>query len=648
MPEEVHETIVNDRLSQLLNREFGMDSRAERTTQRKRPDIIVSSKGLLIGIETSFQKDDAERDALERMNQRRADLVIALWLKTRYSGLSESELDTAIKGSTFDVKVLSETHERLDAYLPQKLRNRLSPEGWFTDIVLSDLKDFIDSAPEFLVKEEKVVELMSRVEEEIYFFVRSMSSVDRDGEHAKKFYDLFWKLYGLSLGKSPSEISDVIFGQVALSILLSSAFYEHARDFNPDFKDLDSRIQSDPINGLKQSLQDLLRIDYKVALRTTVEILTMLPISMAGRTKHLCQLGIRIAEDKALLRRDFAGRIYHRITGDLALKKGFATFYTEIPSAYLLTGLSFDALLENTTPEKQVKLLEDIKVGDFACGSGTLLTSSVHVVDRIASRLKFFDEVDVDLDHLIQHMIEDGVYGIDALRYASQITAINLALISPSNLRKQNVYSVHLGYKKDSNFTWLGSLELLKDTESFAGLLAWIEGGLKGAVEKVSVEDIQEEISLPAGFDLIIMNPPFTRATGRSKKIEAGRNAFFGFIADEVARGKVKQSYELIRDDVRSSLTKIAEKTKDFPPDIHNIVIRKNSDLAQYLGVGQAGEGLIFLYMGYRLVKKDGVIGFVVPRSILAGVHWFLSRTLLASKFHVKYVIVSSDPNGYD
>jgi hypothetical protein len=43
------------------------------------------------------------------------------------------------------------------------------------------------------------------------------------------------------------------------------------------------------------------------------------------------------------------------------------------------------------------------------------------------------------------------------------------------------------------------------------------------------------------------------------------------------------------------------------------------------------------------------VIAFVLPRNLLAGASWFLARTLLASKFHVRYIIVSSDPGrGYN
>ncbi len=49
-----------------------------------------------------------------------------------------------------------------------------------------------------------------------------------------------------------------------------------------------------------------------------------------------------------------------------------------------------------------------------------------------------------------KRLIEDGIYGIDALRYASQITAINLALIGPpGKITKENVFTIYLGALND-------------------------------------------------------------------------------------------------------------------------------------------------------------------------------------------------------
>jgi len=59
--------------------------------------------------------------------------------------------------------------------------------------------------------------------------------------------------------------------------------------------------------------------------------------------------------------------------------------------------------------------------------------------------------------------------------------------------------------------------------------------------------------------------------------------------------------------------------------------------------------GLLSLYLAYRYVKPGGVIAFVLPRNLLSGVSWFLARMLLANKFHLRYVIVSSDAEkGYN
>lgn len=61
------------------------------------------------------------------------------------------------------------------------------------------------------------------------------------------------------------------------------------------------------------------------------------------------------------------------------------------------------------------------------------------------------------------------------------------------------------------------------------------------------------------------MNPPFSRATGRSSTFEEERSSFFGFIADKEARKKVKESYEEVRSMVRQQLLNIAYTEKHLP-----------------------------------------------------------------------------------
>jgi hypothetical protein len=364
---------------------------------------------------------------------------------------------------------------------------------------------------------------------------------------------------------------------------------------------------------------NLLKIDYRPAIELSIEMLSFLPIGVTERVKDLIDLAIRIASRKALLRRDFAGRLYHEITGNIAIRKGFATFYTEIPAAYLLAHLAVQALLglgarplTSLALEEVRKIIEKIrsvKVRDFACGSGTLLTASYSALMHIATLLKYhYNLEDVDLEQLGRELIENGVYGIDALRYASQITAVNLALISPGTITKENVYTIYLGYIPEKKQAWLGSLELLRNGGRVGGLLAYVEDALRGVAEKVSIQGSEGAFSIPPQFDVVIMNPPFTRATGRGERFGEARG-LFGLIVDESIRKQFLEAYERVREDVRRSLRAIAQSASSMLPEpLRQIVQGLMPETKQYLSIGQAGEGLLFLYLAYRYVKNGVVV----------------------------------------
>jgi len=191
---------------------------------------------------------------------------------------------------------------------------------------------------------------------------------------------------------------------------------------------------------------------------------------------------------------------------------------------------------------------------------------------------------------------------------------------------------------------------LLNNSKRVGGLLAYIEGGLRGAVGKVSVSGVEGTFTVPDNFDLIIMNPPFTRATGRTETYgKEGERGLFGFIADEKARQNLLNRLDDVRDRVRQSLIENAKAYRDVFPNIIREAIDGKGDLDAYLSIGQAGEGLLFLYLAHRFIRDGGVIAFVLPRNLLMGVSWFLARVLLATRYHLKYVVVSSDPeNGYN
>jgi hypothetical protein len=170
------------------------------------------------------------------------------------------------------------------------------------------------------------------------------------------------------------------------------------------------------------------------------------------------------------------------------------------------------------------------------------------------------------------------------------------------------VYTIYLGYIPEKKQAWLGSLELLRNGGRVGGLLAYVEDALHGVAEKVSIQGSEGAFSIPPQFDVVIMNPPFTRATGRGERFGEARG-LFGFIVDESIRKQFLEAYERVREDVRRSLRTIAQSASNMLPEpLRQIVQGLMPETKQYLSIGQAGEGLLFLYLAYRYVKNGVVV----------------------------------------
>ncbi len=131
-------------------------------------------------------------------------------------------------------------------------------------------------------------------------------------------------------------------------------------------------------------------------------------------------------------------------------------------------------------------------------------------------------------------------------------------------------------------------------------------------------------------FSTAPRNPPFTRATGRPETYgeEREKRGLFGFVADENARQKLLNRLDDVRKSVRQSLIENAKAHRNvfqnmihmFQNTIQEIIDGKRG-LSEYLNIGQAGEGLLFLYLAHRFVRNGGVIAFVLPSYLAWGTY---------------------------
>lgn len=626
MAKQAFESRLNILLSELLN-QIGVVSHSE-YIGKGRKDVIIYHQGLAIVLEGSYDKKDAENDAKRRIEQLACDVAVAVhYPKTFSQELTERELKDKLKEAKLPVRVI--VPEDVSGTLLRKLHETdviAKPiEEWY-DLNVNLLATLIQEIAQFIIKEEMVGEAEEEVARLVEMFVSHLSLHKHTHKIAINIDQALYKLYGFSIG-DPKEIKEAIFAQATLAILLGSVYYESIR-YAHRLDSLESFARvSNPQRALEKGTHEILKINYEPIFELVNDILKAFP-AMKRPFSQLLNLAVTIASKRTLLRRDLAGKVYHQVVGDWALKKGLATFFTQVPAAYLLLHLAKPTLS---------------RLADFACGSGTLLvaaysaTNSQHRLSLLKSGL---DKHPPDIERDFHIAFMKHCHAFDVLGYASQITALNLALHSPETpiTESSPTCTMPLGYREKDSIVSLGSLEFARTDMKIDQIFAQVVKRGVGKQEKDAVIDILRQ----KPFDLIVMNPPFSRTTGRGGRSGGG---LFGFMGEKNVRKIVLDDYNNLRKDIKAKLNSKARKLlKNTSLD----VLVTDSELRSYREIWQAGEGLLFLYLADVKLQLEGKVCFVLPKGLLSGVSWFLARALLASSYNIEHIIVSYEPNCYN
>jgi hypothetical protein len=354
---------------------------------------------------------------------------------------------------------------------------------------------------------------------------------------------------------------------------------------------------------LTQQWNLILRENYEPVFGLASEVLDAFPTSPDTESilREIIDAAINVVASGVLLRHDFMGRVYHRLLLHTTAHY-YATYYTSIPAAWLLANLA----LKTPHPSWDFSSLDAIsrfRFIDPACGSGTLLsaaymaTKDLYILSRPAS---------LDLDALHKLLVEQVVHGWDILDYASHLTLTTLSLHSNRvRVRDSNVLTLPAGV--DQNGVHLGSLDVLSQTRAIPGkgfTTPAAQHGMEGSRERQIVP--HEEFGK---YDLVIMNPPFSRS--------AKPNTKFGYSSPDVR----KQMAHALR-----TLTEEMGVT----------------------GIGHAGLGAYFMLLALRLTKPDGRIAVVIPRAMLSGVSWRRVRRDYLQNCEIEYIVSNYDPGSPD
>ena len=287
---------------------------------------------------------------------------------------------------------------------------------------------------------------------------------------------------------------------------------------------------------------------------------------------------------------DLTGRIFQRLIAD---RKYLATFYTLPASAALLARLAVAKL--DGVDWSDADTIATLRVGDFACGTGALLSA---VYEQIATR---HERTGGNPAQLHPAMMEEVLYGCDVMPSAIHITGSTLSGMQPQvQFGKSRLYTLAYGRQPDGSVK-IGSLELLHATQQLVLINTSDPAQRTGSVGEETAAHIQIDIP-DEGFDLVIMNPPFTRATNHEGTHAAVTNpAFAAFDATSV--------------DQR---------------DMGKRVNALGKDSCYH---GNAGIASAFAALAHAKLKPGGVLALVLPLSAAVGLSWQSFRQMIAQHY---------------
>ena len=305
----------------------------------------------------------------------------------------------------------------------------------------------------------------------------------------------------------------------------------------------------------------------------------------------LAEVAAKLAEQGAASHYDLNARLLQRLIID---RQFLATYYTLPSSARLLAEFAISRLDVDWSNKEAVS---NLRIADFACGTGALLSSAYHAV---MSRYRRSNQDDQGLHPV---MLEKVLVGTDIMPVATHLTASVLASAYPHVPFKTTSIAT-LPYGKQpperGGHAAIGALDLIGDEEImplFGSGQERVQGSTEGSVEKLEL--------LHESFDLVIMNPPFTTPTGSSaSRGGIPRPDFAGF---QTSREEQMQMASRLRE-IMSTKTEAA-------------------------GHGNAGLASYFIDLAHAKVKKDGVIALVLPATYASGESWSNARKLIAKNY---------------
>jgi len=402
----------------------------------------------------------------------------------------------------------------------------------------------------------------------------------------------------LSGNQAQKKIGDVLHqescdqtNKMACAIIVSAMVFHLAIEGHQE--EIPSVPRADQVTRDKMIVvwEKILSINYYPIFHIALDVLCAIPIRVATdllaflsrEVEYLSRIGMSTYQG-------LCGRMFQHLIVD---RKLLATFYTTPASASLLSEIAVNRLHANWSSETSILSL---RIGDFACGTGALLSA---VQSSIYDRFRLSGGNDREIH---KRVMETVLTGLDIMPAATHLTAATLSSAHPQvGYHQSNIVTMPFG-ERDGGGVSIGSLDFLRGE---------MQGCLFG--DRMSVIQSQGEIKdgfnlQEDSFDLVIMNPPFTRNVGQeAEKIGIPRPAYAGFNTLEEAQA---------------------------------LMAKEVSKYKRQASNGMAGPATDFIDLADSRIKHGGgVIALILPFTFTCGASWSKARNLLKTKYKNIHVI---------
>ncbi len=396
--------------------------------------------------------------------------------------------------------------------------------------------------------------------------------------------------------------------RMACAILANAmVFHDRVADMHDGVKHLHMVCGpevADPQMEVLASWRQILEINYWPIFAIARDILSrMSPQDAARILRVLRETAGKVSASGASIAHDLTGRIFQRLIAD---RKYLATFYTLPSSAALLARLAVSKMQDVDWTDTEA--IGNLRVGDFACGTGALLAA---VYEQFATR---HENAGGRSEDLHQMMMEEVLYGLDVMPSAIHITSATLSGVHP-NVRfgGSRLYTLPYGRQRDGSVA-IGSLELLQSSAVMT-LMNTTDPALRtGSAGEETASSIVVDVP-DEGFDVVIMNPPFTRNTGQEgEHIGTANRAFAAFQATDADQREMGSRLKMLQRGTQAH--------------------------------GNAGIASAFASLAHLKLKPRGVLALVLPLTVATGASWSKFRELLTKEYDDISILSISAGNG--